>query len=289
MAENPVIALLTDFGTDDIYVGVMQAVMHAICPQARFIDISHAIQPQNVRQGAFALLNAYRYFTDGTVFLVVIDPGVGTARRPTAVRADAYTFVAPDNGILTYVLADLSDVQLVELANPDYQLAQPSNTFHGRDIFAPAAAHLAAGVPLEQFGPKLEQLFTLPAPTLTVVEQRVIGEVMHVDRFGNIVTSIGHLRWVTPERLTLTPRFGDRERTVPVLAHDAVVTIHGLSINTVSHAYGETERGYLLALVGSDGHLEIAINQGNAASRLDVKIGDRVELEIGDVHAAIRN
>jgi S-adenosylmethionine hydrolase len=284
-----VIALLTDFGTNDIYVGVMKGVMHSICPQASFIDITHHIQPQSVRQGAFALLNAYRYFPQGTVFLAVVDPGVGSTRRPIALYAGGYTFIAPDNGILTYVLSEMSDVRIVELTNTDYQLKQPSNTFHGRDIFAPAAAHLAAGVAFSELGQPLESTFSLPMPQLEVGRQ-VVGEVMHIDRFGNIVTSIGQLRWVSEDRLTLYPRFGgDKERSVPVLAHDAVVTIHGLTINSLSHAYSDTARGYLLALVGSDGHLEIAINQGNAATRLDVSIGDRVELQIGDVDAAIRS
>lgn len=285
---TPTIALMTDFGTSDIYVGVMQGVMHTICPDARFIDITHGIQPQNVRQGAFALLNAYRFFPTGTTFLVVVDPGVGSTRRPIAVQGGDYAFIAPDNGILTYIWAELTNPQAVELSNPAYQLAEPSQTFHGRDIFAPAAAHLAAGVPLTDFGAPLTDLFTLPMPELTI-GRRVTGEVMHIDRFGNVVSSIGQLRWVTPDRLTLTPRFGNRDASVPVLAHEAVVSIHNETIHTICRAYADTMRGYPLALVGSDGHLEIAVNQGNAAARLDVSIGDRIELDIGDVNAAIRN
>lgn len=283
------IALLTDFGTDDIYVGVMKGVMRQIAPNITFLDITHAIEPQHVRRAAFALLNAYRYFPPDTVFLVVVDPGVGSTRQPIACQVGDYLFVAPDNGVLSYVLAEYEDYHAVELTSPDYRSSVVSNTFHGRDIFAPAAAHLAKGVHLDEFGTRLDRLTLLPPPELTVEGRRVMGEVLSIDRFGNIVTSIGIMRWVASNRLTLEPVFGSNASVVPVSAEDAVVTLNEQRILSISTSYSEVPRGELLALLGSTGYLEISVNQGNAAARLDVAVGDRVEIMIGDIHAAIRD
>ncbi len=275
------IALLTDFGAADIYVGVMKAVMQRICRDARFIDITHTIQPQNVREAAFALLNSYRYFAEGAIFLVVVDPGVGSARRPIAVQSGEYFFVAPDNGVLTYALSELGGhIHAVELANDAYRLPDASMTFHGRDVFAPAAAHLAASVPIGEFGPECEHIKTLPEPELSIRDNRITAEVLHVDHFGNIVTSIGHLRWETPENLILTPRFGAVKTPIAVSVPNASITVHGESVATISRAYHQGADGCLLMLVGSNGHLEIALNQGNAAEQLGVSVGDRVTLDI---------
>lgn len=283
-----VIALVTDFGTRDIYVGVMKAVMLGIHPTAQFIDLSNRIEPQNVRQAALALMNAYRYFPKGTIFLVVVDPGVGTTRRPIAVKAGDYCFVAPDNGVLSYALAELEMGAAVEIDVPED--ASISNTFHGRDIFAPAAAKLAAGVPIETLGTPILKTFTLPMPQLDVDGKQVMGEVVHIDRFGNLVTSIGQLRWVTPERLILNPTFGGSAgMTVPVFAENAAVSVHHQTMVSIKQTYGEAERGSLLALVGSTAFLEISVNQGSAAKRLDAAIGDRVELQIGEFDAAVRD
>lgn len=277
---NQTIALLTDFGLSDIYVGVMKGVMRGIHPPSQFVDISHAIQPQNVRQAAFALLNSYRYFPPGTVFLIVVDPGVGTTRRPLAAQAGDYLFVAPDNGVLSYVFQELQDVQIVELENPDYRLPNASNTFHGRDIFAPAAAHLAAGVSLFQLGSVVTDPMLLPAPELTVEDKRIVGELVHIDHFGNAVTSIGQLHWVRDDRLTLVPRLGDETGSVQIVAPTARILLTGAELTGIYHHYGEVGRGDLLAMVGSNGHLEISVNQGSAAVRLDLAIGDRVEVVI---------
>ncbi|NJL58241.1 SAM-dependent chlorinase/fluorinase, partial [bacterium] len=197
------IALLTDFGLNDVYVGVMKGVIAGINPQARLLDITHAIPPQDVRQGALSLLDAYPYFPAGTIFLVVIDPGVGTARQPIAVQAGGYRFVAPDNGVLSYALATFDTLQVAALNNPDYRLPNVSQTFHGRDIFAPAAAHLAAGVPLALMGDALPDITRLPRPQLTVEGGHITGEVVHIDRFGNVITSIQRLTWQGNDRLTL--------------------------------------------------------------------------------------
>lgn len=278
------IAMMTDFGLDDIYVGVMKGVIHGIAPGTPVIDITHQIDRQNVRQAAFALRNACAYFPAGTIFLVVVDPGVGSTRKPIVVQTNGYTFVAPDNGVLSYALAQFSQYTVVELSNPAYHLPEVSNTFHGRDIFAPAAAHLAVGVRLDAFGPAHDKIVQLPPLELTIADRLVRGEVVHIDHFGNITTSIGHLRWNAPERLILSG-----VADMPVLAPSAVVTLNGHRVPGIRLSYSEALRGDVLALVGSSGYLEIAVNQGSAAERLDVSIGDRVELQVGDVNAAIRD
>ncbi|NWF67896.1 MAG: SAM-dependent chlorinase/fluorinase [Chloroflexi bacterium] len=275
------IALLTDFGTRDIYVGAMKGVIQRTAPQTTVIDISHHIEAQNVRQAAFALLNAYRYFVEGTVFLIVVDPGVGSTRKPIAVQAGAYIFVAPDNGVLSYALADLPEMRAYELTNPSLWLPETSATFHGRDVFAPVAAYLSAGMALENVGDALESIFTLPPPQLSVSGKRVRGEIMHIDRFGNIISSIGQLRWLAPDKLTLDPRFGDSRVPVPVRATEARIKIDTTEIEGLSRAYADAPRGTLLALAGSNGYLEIAVNQGNAAATLDVVVGDHIDFTVG--------
>ena len=275
-----IIALLTDFGTTDTYVGVMKGVMLGIAPSVRFVDLTHAIQPQNVRQGAFALLNNYRFFPAETIFLVVVDPGVGSTRIPIAVHAGDYHFVAPDNGVLSYVLREIGNMQAVHLDNPTYHLSGVSNTFHGRDVFAPAAAHLAASVRLEDLGRSLNQLVTIPEPSLRVEGKRILGEVLHIDHFGNVVTSIGLLRWVAPQRLTLNPRFGGTS-SLPIPADNVIVTTGKQTVRGIEHTYGEVARGDALAIVGSSGYLELSVNQGSFAARVDLHIGDPVEMQIG--------
>ena len=287
---NPTIALLTDFGLEDIYAGVMKGVILDICPDARLVDITHAIEPQHVRQGAIALRDACTYFPHGTIFLVVVDPGVGSDRRLVAVRAGGYAFVGPDNGVLTYALEKLdADQQIVELLNPEFRLPQVSTTFHGRDVFAPAAAHLAAGVPLERLGPSLERLVQLPRPELNIVGASVTGEITQIDHFGNVTTSIGQLRWVQEDRLLLEPSVEPQRGPLMVNASEAAVTLNGQTIHEIRVSYSEALRGDLLALVGSTGYLELAVNQGNAAQRLEASVGNRVELIIGDFDAAVRN
>lgn len=271
------IALLTDFGTTDTYVGVMKGVMLGIAPEAALVDLTHAVQPQNIKQGAFLLLNSYRYFPAGTVFLVVVDPGVGSARKPIAVEAGDYTFVAPNNGVLGYVLRELGDARAVELTNPDYRLSGLSNTFHGRDLFAPAAAHIASGVPLDELGKSLEKPVVLRDAVLKAAEGRLHGEVLHIDHFGSAVTSVGLLNWGKEKRLTLTPRFG----SVPKLsftADDTTVLCGDQLLTGIQRTYAEVEQGEALALVGSSGFLELAINGGSYAEHFGVKVGDRVQL-----------
>lgn len=277
---QPVIALLTDFGTVDTYVGVMKGVMLGIRSQIRFIDITHAIQPQNVRQAAFALMNAYRYFPRGTVFLVVVDPGVGSRRRPLIVSAGGYLFVGPDNGVFSYILQEWDNATLVEPTEERFLLPQVSSTFHGRDVFAPLAAHLAADTPLQAMGLVITDPVLLPAPELDLAGDRMRGEVVHIDRFGNVVTSIGELQWSGDHYLMLTPRFGEHREAVLVDAAHSLVKAGEAALTGIRRTYAEAGRGDLLATVGSDGFLEIAMNQGDAAARLALAIGDSVEVRL---------
>ncbi len=275
-----VIALLTDFGTTDTYVGVMKGVMLGICPDAQLIDLMHAIEPQNVKQAAFVLLNGSRYFPAGTTFLVVVDPGVGSSRKAIAMRVGDYTFIAPDNGVLSYVVRELGAAQAFELSDPAYWLSGTSTTFHGRDIFAPAAAHAAAGVALKQFGEVVSDPVMLDDPMVDVSEMQIKGEVLHIDHFGTAVTSVGLLKWSAPAQLTLDPCFGV-EQSLSFAMQNAVVRVSDQTLNGIKHTYAEAARGEALALVGSSGYLELSINQGSFAAQFGVRIGDKVEVQVG--------
>ncbi len=284
----PLVTLLTDFGTADGYVGTMKGVIFSIVPNARLVDISHEIAPQNVRQAAYVLYTAYPFFPARTVHLVVVDPGVGGARRPIAMRTPAGAFVGPDNGVFSYVMACEPAEALVELVNPRYRLPQVSHTFHGRDVFAPAAAHLAAGVSIAALGPPVRDPITFALPRLEMGRDGVTGEVLHADRFGNVITSIGRLMW-SGDELVLEPVFQSRTASPGRLGQDgegrwrfgageATVVVAGREIAGVCHTYAEVEVGRTLALVGSEGHLEIAVREGSAAERLGLRPGDPVRL-----------
>lgn len=275
---SKIIALLTDFGLSDAYVGIMKGVIASICPTASQIDITHAIEPQNVRQAAYVLLTSYRYFPADTVFLVVVDPGVGTAREPIAVAADHGLFVAPDNGVLSYVLARQTVTGRVGLHNPAYRLPVVSRTFHGRDIFSPAAAHLAAGIELHHLGPALPDLQQLPDPRLDITPTTIHGEVLHIDRFGNVITSIGEILW-EGDQLRLMPRFGANHPPTPVLRPErCLITAGSYTVQGITPTYGAVPPGTLTALVGSSGQLELGVNQGHAAHILKAALGDPITL-----------
>jgi S-adenosylmethionine hydrolase len=279
MKHTPLITLTTDFGTADGYVGTMKGVILGIAPDARLVDLSHAIAPQDVREAAFMLYTAYRFFPAHTVHLVVVDPGVGSARRAVALRTPVGTFVGPDNGVFGYVMAREPVEALVELADPRYRLPRVSQTFHGRDVFAPAAAHLAARVPIADLGPEVSDPVTLPLPRLEVAAGNIVGEVWHVDRFGNVVTSIGELAWAGDE-LVCEPALGKAPDTgCRIAAANATVEVAGQTIAGVRRAYAQVAPGEVLALVGSGGHLEIAVREGSASEKLEVHPGDEVVLK----------
>ena len=277
---SQIIAILTDFGSEDVYVGSMKAAMLNICPAAQLVDITHAIQPQNVREAAFALLNSYHYFPTGTTFCAVVDPGVGSDRLAIAVESAQYHFVAPDNGLLSYALAHLgSGYQAVELENRTFQAETISHTFHRRDIFAPAAAHLARRPKVfSAMGSRVDKIVTFPLPQLTYARQRLIGEVMHIDHFGNIITSIGSFTWQDGDSLKLSPIWSDDIPALELAAENGHITIHSHTVHGISHAYHEVQPGTILAQIDSNGFLEIGANQDDAAARLDAQPGDKVML-----------
>jgi S-adenosylmethionine hydrolase len=284
--QVPLVTITTDFGTADGYVGTMKGVILGIAHDARLVDISHEIAPQNVRQAAYVLYTAYPFFPPHTVHLVVVDPGVGSVRRPIALRTPAGYFVGPDNGVFSYVIACEPVETVVELADPYYRLPQVSHTFHGRDIFAPAAAHLAAGVPITALGPSVPDPVIFPPPRLEVAPGSITGEVLHADHFGNVITSIGQLVW-TGDELSLEPAFhkvGSRKQEtgskgqVRFEAKEAAVVVVGQEVAGIHHTYAEVERSQVLALVGSEGYLEIAVREGSAAERLGLHPGTSVVL-----------
>jgi S-adenosylmethionine hydrolase len=259
-----VITLTTDFGLADGYVGTMKGVILSIDPTATIVDISHDISPQDVREAAYTLYAAYPYFPQGTVHVVVVDPGVGSERRAIALRTPRATFVAPDNGVLSYVVAGEDAEEIVNLTNPRYHLLPISRTFHGRDIFAPAAAHLARGIPLTELGQPLAEMVTFPLPRPQVrPDGTIVGQVIHVDRFGNLITSI------------MSKDLADHP-----LLREGTIKIKGQSIREIANHYTEGMSGKLLALIGSSDHLEIAVAGGSASKILAARVGDEVLLKV---------
>ncbi len=257
----PPVTLTTDFGSRDGFVGVMKGVILGIAPDARIVDLSHEVAPQSVREAAFLLQAAWPYFPEGTVHVVVVDPGVGSDRAILAARRRAQIFLAPDNGALTGVLeGDGEAVEVRRLQAARFALPKVCATFHGRDVFAPAAAHLLRGFPFEDVGPLLPGWRRLPLPRSEATSEGAIrGEVVLVDRFGNLVTNVGAsaLAGLGPASTLLVEVGGER--------------IRGL---VPSYRYGELGRA--AALVSSFDTLEIAVPMGSAAASLGVGVGAAV-------------
>lgn len=272
------IVLLTDFGYADVYAGVMKGVCAEIAPDTPVVDLTHGVPPGDIRQAAFQMWSALSYFPKGSIFVLVVDPGVGGSRRAIAVQGGGHTFVAPDNGVLTYVLLDLSLERAVELRDPSYQLEHVSATFHGRDIFAPAGAHLAAGVPLERLGPPVEDLVRIPLPRLAISPPDSLrGEVLYPDRFGNLVTSIGQLRW-SEAGIGFEPWLPEVQGLELPEGEGWVLLPQGDRI-PFRHTFGAVSQGEPLAYIGSSGMLEIGINQGDAADALHLSANDDIIFE----------
>lgn len=247
MPARPVIALLTDFGLQDHYVGSMKGVIADICPDALLIDITHDIAPQDVRAAAFELAAAWPYFPSATVFLVVVDPGVGTDRAALALRIANASFVGPDNGVFDLVLQQRRADEARRLDSPLVQRPTMSATFEGRDRFAPAAAWLAAGRSFDQMGPALTAGVRLTWPSPRDVADGVVGEVVHIDRFGNLITNVDRDRWPAG-RPPVQAWIGTRG-PIPVV-----------------RTYGDAPAGSLVALFGSTDRLEVALVSGSAAA-----------------------
>ena len=262
------ITLITDFGLQDGHVGAMKGVMHSIVPHAKLIDISHHIPPQDLRHGGFVLMTAYPFWPPSTIHVVVVDPGVGTERRAIAVQTGSGTFVAPDNGILSYVLARERVTTAVSLTNSNYWHHPVSSVFHGRDIFGPAAAHLAAGVPMSALGREIsaDELVTFSAP----VPQRhadghITAHVQHIDTFGNCTTDVP----------------GDWVRAASAWR----VEVKDHVIDHIHQTFGDVPVGSLLAVVDSTNFVALAVRNGNAAQTLGLTIGTPVELTHKDKSA----
>lgn len=279
-----VITLTTDFGLDDGYVGTMKGVMAGIAPGVAHIDITHTIRPQAVAEAAYVLWASLPYFPPGSVHLAVVDPGVGTVRRAIASRTSWGVLVGPDNGIFSYVWAVASPELTVVLENPAYRRVDVSRTFHGRDIFAPAAAHIASGVPLEKLGSAVTDLEHLAMPSLEEVSGELRGTVIAIDRFGNAITSIGRLVLDGPIA-RVEPAFG-QAIWATFDAAAATVVARGCPIGPIRRTYGDARVGEVLALVGSEGLLEIAVNRGHGASHLGLNVGDAVSLIAGTLKGA---
>ena len=261
---RPVIALLTDFGTKDHYAGTMKGVALGICPEATCIDITHDIAPHDILGGALELAASYRYFPPGTVFLVVVDPGVGSTRRPLAAEAGGYRFVAPDNGVLSYLFASGEIGRVVEITAASYLLHPVSQTFHGRDVFAPVAGHLSRRSGIGRFGQATARYVRLPLPVPTKRGARVlVGSILHVDRFGNLISNI-------------TARQVREFRA----ANGQTVEIHigTYIINELVGSYSKGSRRTPSALINSSGNLEIFLQEESAAQSLRVGVGEEVRL-----------
>ena len=313
LERPPVITLTTDFGTRDGYVGTMKGVIHALLPDAKIVDISHEVERQSIHEGAFILYRAYRYFPASAVHVAVVDPGVGSTRRPIALVTPHGSFVGPDNGLFTYILRAEQAYEAPEaarrpawvggmwgiapnwagveragetteservmgelprayhIANPDYWLSNVSNTFHGRDVFAPVAAYLASGAHPDRIGEELplHSLTALPirAPRITRSARGATvmsGQIVYVDHFGNAITNL-------PERL-LQPLLSSGQRVT--------VDVGGYRIEGLRHTYADVDEGQPVALMGSERLLEIAVRNASAAQRLKVRIGDAVRVVV---------
>jgi len=253
------ITLTSDFGYEDPYAAEMKGVILTINPNANIIDITHGVEKFNIRMGAFMLASAAPYFLRGTVHLVVVDPGVGTERRAILVQTKQGFFVGPDNGILMLAAQYQGIESAYELTNPKFMLSKVSCTFHGRDVFAPAAAHLDIGVKPSGFGPEINDLVVPEFASVKRKNDSLIGEVLHVDGFGNLITNI------SPREIGQSKRVNVKLKNL--LQNLALVKTYALA-----------KPQQPLALIGSHGFLEIALNQGSAAEKFHAVAGDRIEV-----------
>jgi S-adenosylmethionine hydrolase len=273
----PVITLTTDFGNGDAYAACVKGAILSINAEANIVDICHSISPQNIFQAAFILSSGYRCFPMGTIHIVVVDPGVGSQRKAVILRTPYALFVAPDNGVLSYIINEVaaetetkskslvsvarlrkinSDAEAIAIINPDYWRCPVSTTFHGRDIFAPVAAHLSKGVPMHKMGKKIDSLHAFPlAKPYKDSNGKLRGRILHIDRFGNLVTNI---------------------KESDIVGEKITVEVSNRVITELSKFYAE-KKG-LTSIFGSSGYLEIALPNDNAAAYLESNVGDEVEV-----------
>ena len=273
MNERPrIITLTTDFGTSDTYVGIMKGVILGINPNAQIVDLTHAIPPQDIYEAAFSINAARSYFPNGTIHIIVVDPGVGSDRQAIVSHIDNAFFVCPDNGVLSYLLHNVQNegtqsVNSVAIQNGAYCLPEVSNTFHGRDIFAPVAAHLSLGVPLDDIGSPVQTLVQLPIQVSEHSGNTLTGQIVKIDRFGNAITNISETAIARLESASTAE--------IPIYE----IRVGSVRLNRLNRAYAESGVGKPLAIIGSYGLLEIAINGGSAKEKLGIKWGDPVVVQ----------
>ncbi len=252
-----IIALLTDFGTSDGFVGSVKGVIKSINKNADIIDISHDITPFDILEASIVLNASYRYFPEKTIFVCVVDPGVGTERKPIAVETEKYIFIAPDNGLLTLPLKNEKIKSIVEISNKKYILERETETFHGRDIFAPAAAYLSKGVEIHQLGKKLNQIKKLNIPQPLKTDKEIVGQIIKFDRFGNGITNLTDI----PE-------------------NPKEITVNGYKIQKVCKAFLEGEKDKLNLIKGSFGFYELFVPMDSAKDRFNLKTGEKVIVKL---------
>lgn len=261
MKNKSIIALLTDFGLCDGYAASMKGVIHSILPDAKIVDITHEISPQNIKEAAFILWSVYKYFPPKTVFVSVVDPGVGSSRNLICVKTKNHTFLAPDNGLLKYIFASEKVKQVVSVTNKKYFCSDVSSTFHGRDILAPVAAHLVRGMPLRKLGDKIDPL-TKPEAFINIENQpptTITGKIIHIDRFGNIITNVLLTRHDSIKNISF-------------------IQINKQKVNIFRNTYSEEKSNNPFALTGSRNLLEISVRNKSAAKLIKAKFGMPVKI-----------
>lgn len=259
--RSGIVTLTSDFGSRDAYVGAMKGVICSIFPSVRIVDITHEIRPQKVLEAALLLEAAYPWFPPGTVHVVVVDPGVGTKRRPLAVSSGNQLFVGPDNGVLSAPLFARGvgkRVDVHEIVERSYDMPEPSDTFHGRDVFAPAGGQLASGIEIDRIGPEVSDYMILDLPKPRIEDDRIVGEILRTDRFGNAISSI-------PRSVLIQIGSGPYE-----------ISVNGRNYGPLRRRYQDVPEGEALVLTGGTGRLEIAVNGGSAAENLGLDTGDEM-------------
>lgn len=263
MHTQRIITLITDFGDKSGYVGVMKGVILSTNPDCRIVDITHQISPQDREEAAFVLKSAYPFFPPGTIHLVVVDPGVGSKRKPILIESGTHWFIGPDNGVLSFAFLMEGCKRVLEITNTRYFLPRVSSTFHGRDIFAPVAAHLSLGVPAHDLGEELQHCVLLEALEPEIRTGVIKGRVVYTDHFGNVISNISHTLF-----------------NAVVADKPFRITIGETVIETISPSYADAREGEIIALFGSSQQLEIAVRNGNCQKTLQVEKGAEISVSL---------
>ena len=263
--NHRIITLTTDFGYKDPFAAEMKGVILSINPNATIIDMTHSIQPQDIEEAAYVIGSGFSYFPSGTIHMVVVDPGVGSGRKPLVLEAGGLYFVGPDNGVFSHILHLLSPVKGVHITEEKYMLSKNSPTFHGRDLFAPVAAWLSKGLTPEAFGPPVKDFVNFPVPRSEVEHGSISGEVIYIDRFGNAITNIKGADLIS-------------------FANHYVVEVDNTIVQPVKY-YAQAGEKSLSCLINSSGYLELFVNKGNAAEKYGIKKGEKVILRMGPAGA----